>query len=49
MTEYLPFITLIGTIAVVMVLIGALMIGLYFMAKKLIAYNASLRNQNKDD
>ncbi|WP_409227288.1 hypothetical protein [Gudongella sp. SC589] len=49
MIEYLPSITLIGLIAVVIVIIGAIMIGLYFMAKKLIAYNASLRNQNKDD
>lgn len=48
MNEYLPSIILLGTIAIAIILIGAIMIGLYFMIKKLIAYNASLRNQNDD-
>ncbi len=48
MTEYLPSIILLGTIAITIILIGAIIIGLYFMIKKLITYNASLRDQNKD-
>ncbi|MDY0236548.1 MAG: hypothetical protein RBR71_10985 [Gudongella sp.] len=48
MIEYLPSIVLFGSIAILL-LLGALMIGLYFMIKKLMFYNASLKNQNRDD
>ena len=49
MIEYLPSIVLFGSIAVILIILGVLMIGLYFMIKKLMFYNASLKKQNRDD
>lgn len=49
MIEYLPSIVLFGTILTVIIILGAFMIGLYFMIKKLIIFNHSLKNPEKDE
>ncbi|MCR3955592.1 MAG: hypothetical protein NUK57_04790 [Gudongella sp.] len=49
MIEYMPSIVLFGTIIAVIMVLGTFIIGLYFMIKKLIIFNDSLKNQKKDD
>lgn len=49
MIEYMPSIVLFGTIIAVIMVLGTFIIGLYFMIKKLIIFNDSLKNKKKDD
>ncbi|MDY0237031.1 MAG: hypothetical protein RBR71_13480 [Gudongella sp.] len=49
MTEYLPSIVLLGLIVIVIIILGAFIIGLYFMIKRLILFNDSLKNKTNEE